>query len=449
MARMSFLGSSGRLDRRPIRLASKHARIERRARRIREGLGDVGLVARDDVQNAPVIHELHRPRGPCVLLHDGAGRRIEHGDRRRVSGRAIDDVPHGGQPPLDLHGHLLVADVGRVPVGKHDPPEDDPVVGVAGHERVFTRQRRVLRRAEVLDGEQAALRRDHAVDRRHREVRSLPLRLAQPLIPPGRTDDGVLGHGVVVRAVIVLFPFVGAWQLRLDRHGPFAVPLDRRGAVGPEHPHEFVRRNRAGVLADDERRQVVDVGEFLSAPVHDGNRAVQSERTDGRARRFDTFRVGLQSLNDTVVRQSQRRSEFPVPAADVDDQAAVEAGQGAICLASSAGPAKTAGAIVANRMPRTETIRSETDVARKDSTVCIEMLLHLPGMSTQRRRDARWEMSDQQEFVSSRQPPYAIIAAAAVSTRHDASATCTPSGYSTAANECRERVRPCQTPGRR
>ena len=117
--------------------------------------------------------------------------------------------------------------------------------------------------AKVLDGKQPPFRRDHAVDGRHREVRALPLRLAQPLIPPGRTDDVVLGDGVVIGAVIVLFPFVGALQLRLDRHGPFAVSLDRRGAVGPEHPQEFARRNRAGVLADHERRQVVNVREFL------------------------------------------------------------------------------------------------------------------------------------------------------------------------------------------
>ena len=74
-----------------------------------------------------------------------------------------------------------------------------------------------------------------------------------------------------------------------------------------------------------------------------GNRAVQSSRTDGRARRVDTFRVGLQPLNDTVVRQAQRRREFPVPAADVDDQTAVEAGQssnllGLIRRASQHGP---------------------------------------------------------------------------------------------------------------
>jgi hypothetical protein len=34
----------------------------------------------------------------------------------------------------------------------------------------------VLGRGQVLDGEQATFRRNHAVDRRHREVGALPLR---------------------------------------------------------------------------------------------------------------------------------------------------------------------------------------------------------------------------------------------------------------------------------
>jgi hypothetical protein len=158
-------------------------------------------------------------------------------------------------------------------------------------------------------------------------VGSLPLGLAQPLIPPGRPDDGVLGNGVIVRAMVMLFPFIRALQLRLEGNRPFAAPLDHRGTEGPKHSREFARRNGVGVFADDDRRQVVHVREPLPAPVDDGYGAVQSSRTDGRARRFDTFRIGLQPLNDTVVRQSQRRSEFPVPAADVDHQAAAETGQ--------------------------------------------------------------------------------------------------------------------------
>jgi len=158
-------------------------------------------------------------------------------------------------------------------------------------------------------------------------VGSLPLGLAQPLIPPGRPDDGVLGNGVVVRAVKMLFPFVRALQLRFEGHRPFTAPLDHCGAVGPKHAREFTRRNDAGVLADDERRKVVHVGEFFPAPVDNGNRAVQSSRTDGCARRFHTFGVALETLNDTVVRQPQRRSELPLTAADVDNQAAAEVGQ--------------------------------------------------------------------------------------------------------------------------
>ena len=273
------------------------------------------------------MYELHRPRGLCVPLDDLAGCRIEYGNRRRVAGCAIDNIPNGGDPPLNLHGHLFVADVDRVPIGKHDPPEDNAVVGVPSHEGLFARQRRVLGGAQVLDSKQTPVRGDHAVDRRHGKVGSLPLGLAQPLIPPGRTDDGVLSNGVVVRAAKVLLPLIGARQLGLDGRRPFAVPPDHRGAEGSKHSHEFARRNRTGILAHDQRRQVVHVGEFLAVPVHDRHRAVCSELTDGRAGRFNAPGVRLQSLNDTIICQAQRRSELPVPATDVDHQAAMEVGR--------------------------------------------------------------------------------------------------------------------------
>ena len=107
-----------------------------------------------------------------------------------------------------------------------------PLKGVIGGD-----QRRMLGRGKILDGQQATVRRHHAIDRGHRDVRALPLRLTQPLISPGWTNDDILSNGVVVRAVIVLFPVVCTWQLGLDRYRPLAVLFDRRGPKGPKHSH--------------------------------------------------------------------------------------------------------------------------------------------------------------------------------------------------------------------
>ena len=74
---------------------------------------------------------------------------MEHGDRRRVAGSAIHHFADGGESPLDLYGRLFVADQDGVPIGEPDLPQQYAVVRVAGHQRLFARQRRVFGRLET------------------------------------------------------------------------------------------------------------------------------------------------------------------------------------------------------------------------------------------------------------------------------------------------------------
>ena len=70
-------------------------------------------------------------------------------------------------------------------------------------------------------------------------VRSLPLRESDPLVMPRWAHGGIMGHGVVVRAVIMLLPFVEFPRPRLDGYLILTGPVQHRCAERTKHPHSF------------------------------------------------------------------------------------------------------------------------------------------------------------------------------------------------------------------
>ena len=178
---------------------------------------------------------------------------------------------------------------------------------IARDKGLFARQRRVLGRGQILDREETPVRGDHTVNGRHGQVRPLPLGFAPPLIPSRRTDDGILGDGVVVCAAEVLLPLIGARRLGLDGRRPFALLPDHHGTEGSHDAHEFSGGHLVRIIADNQGCEVVYVGEPLSVPLHHGNRTVTSKVADHIAGSFDTLGIGVDSLNDAIFGQAEGR----------------------------------------------------------------------------------------------------------------------------------------------
>ena len=141
-----------------------------------------------------------------------------------------------------------------------------------------------------------------------------------------RADDAVMGHGVVVGAVKMLRPFVDAGGPWFDCLGPCFALLDASHAQRCQHAHDLRHGNLASVLDDNQIHQIVHIGQALAVEQVDRNRAVQARRLDGGPRLFDVGRRGVQTLNDNVVARSQRGGQLAGPAAQMDDEAALDHG---------------------------------------------------------------------------------------------------------------------------
>jgi len=145
----------------------------------------------DHVQDAVAVNEFLGLLCAFESSQDLSRRRIEHGDGRIETRRAVDFVPDGRQLPLKLSRGVFDVDVHRLPVGKRMPPQFDTAEGVAADQREPARQSRMLDGCAVLDAVEPALRRDQTGHRRQAQVRPLPLRSGYPPEVPRRADHTV------------------------------------------------------------------------------------------------------------------------------------------------------------------------------------------------------------------------------------------------------------------
>jgi hypothetical protein len=158
-------------------------------------------------------------------------------------------------------------------------------------------------------------------------VTARPLGRPDPLKAGRRGNGGVLGHGVVRRVVKEVRPLVRVLRPGLDRLGPFGLGLDVRNAAGREHPQDLVHADPREVLRDDEVHEILRVRQpGAGEPLHRGL-AVGPELADMLAGRRDVPGVRVQAVNDAMgARGAQGRGESAIPAAEVYDQPALDAG---------------------------------------------------------------------------------------------------------------------------
>jgi len=291
-------------------------------------------VEEDD--GAPAAEDLVGALGSFARADGLAGCRIENRERRPVAERDEDAVALGNQPPgqLGREAGPPRADLGQVlalerfslplapaPLRQGALPQLDAVEGVACHERPRAGQPFVDDADEpfVEDVEHTPAGGDQGADARFGLVASEPQRLGHPLHVAGRADEGIVGHGVIGGVVEEVRP-------GLDGGGPRPGGPDvRRAARRQDAPH-LVHGGLAEVFRHEEVDEVVGVGQALAGPMLDRHLAVESEVADVLAGRGKVGGVAGQAMHEVSVIGAQGGREFPVAAAEMHDQAALDAG---------------------------------------------------------------------------------------------------------------------------
>ena len=158
-------------------------------------------------------------------------------------------------------------------------------------------------------------------------VVSRPSRAAYPLEPLGRAYDSVVGYGVAVCVVEVVCPFVDFFGPGLDDLFPRATASDECDAIGGEGAEYFVFLKLLCVLGYDQVYEIVGVGQELAVPLIDADGAVDSLLDNVGSGGGDVFCVGIETVDEVSIAGAQGCCELAVGAAEVDDQAAFDAGE--------------------------------------------------------------------------------------------------------------------------
>jgi hypothetical protein len=116
-----------------------------------------------------------------------------------------------------------------------------------------------------------------------------------------RSDPGVGGHGVARGVVQVVGPIVDIRGSRLDFLDELAVPLHIRHAAGPQHAHYFVDLHVAQVVGNQQRDQVLGIGQRAAVELVGRNGTVKAERLNVLARLPNVGGIGIEPLDHVAL----------------------------------------------------------------------------------------------------------------------------------------------------
>ena len=283
-------------------------------------------VAGDQEEHTVVVQDFGRARGPLVGLDRFARRRVQCAKRLAVAEGDVHAVAGGDQPSPNLG--RAAAKALQVPLPRPDRPlpQDHAVEGVPGDQEPPGGQHDRSDGPLILDGKHPPTGRDHHADAPQALVVARAPRLAHPLDAARRSDHRVPGDRVVVRAVQVVCPLVNLLRAGFDGLLPRIPLLDVGHAARTQHAQHLSRRHLAGVLRDQEIDQVVGIRQPLAGPMLHRHLAVEAQRPDQPAGLAHALGVGLQAVNQVAIARPQRRRHPAVPTAQVNDQAALDAG---------------------------------------------------------------------------------------------------------------------------
>jgi hypothetical protein len=276
--------------------------------------------AEDHVEVAVALDDLLRQLGPGVSPERLPGRRVEADGGAEHAQRRIDPVPGRDESPMQIdREHPALRVVVRLPRGQRPAPEHDAVERVSRDQVPSRGQHAGEPDGPFVDHvEQPAACRDHGVHRRQHRVGLREPRPGDPLRVHRRVDDRVVRDGVAVCIVQEVGPLVDPVVERLAYELP-AVPVPQaRRAARPQHAEDLAPLRPAGVLADDQVHQIVDVGEMPPGMGLDGDLPAEPGRADAFARGLDLGGVPVQAAHDVALARVKCNGEFACAAAEVD-----------------------------------------------------------------------------------------------------------------------------------
>jgi len=265
-------------------------------------------------------------RRAFVLADDLARGRIEAEQVLADARGQIDAVAHGHQSAREPARAGLEREEMVPPVPQGPLPQDDAVEGVAGGQVVFGGELDRLHEPLVHYVEDPARGRDHCGHARGVFVAAGPEGAAGPTQAAGVAGHRVVRDGRALGVVEVVGPLVEFLRPGLDQFLPGRALLDEGHAPRAQDTHHLGHRQAAGLLDDQDVHQVVDIGQVLAIEEVGADLARDAAREEKLARLADLCLVGVEALDDEGAAAPEFRGSFPISAAQVDDQAAREAG---------------------------------------------------------------------------------------------------------------------------
>ena len=203
-------------------------------------------------------------------------------------------------------------------------PKYRPVKAVAGIKRPFRRQ--LYRRLRpFVDYVKDPLAGNHkARRRRHVIMLPRPFGRAHPLNPSRRTDNRVIGNGIIRRIVQIMRPLVNIRRPRLDRFDPAANPVTDIGdAIGPEntqHLIEIKRHRGYRLLGYEQRRKVLYVRKCRAAELFGCDVAIQTQRLYMCPGSGNIRRTAVKTVYQEAVGVVDRSRKRPIAATVVNNK---------------------------------------------------------------------------------------------------------------------------------
>ena len=152
-----------------------------------------------------------------------------------------------------------------------------------------------------------------------------PQRPGEPLVVLRRTDDRVVGDGVAVGAVAVVPPLVDLLGPGFRRCDPLPATLDMRHAARRKDPQHLILRDWARRFGHDQVDEVLRVGQPVTREPRHRHRAVGVDGANVLPGPADLRNRAVETVDEVAVIDPERRGQFAVATAQVDDEPALDA----------------------------------------------------------------------------------------------------------------------------
>ncbi|HUU16205.1 MAG TPA: hypothetical protein VMW72_03565 [Sedimentisphaerales bacterium] len=279
----------------------------------------------DQEQHTLGGNELLDGLGARVRANRLARRGIDGAQRGVDAERRINFIADRDEPPRQPRWAALERKEMVVPIRQLTLPQYRPVKGVSRGEEPSGRKLYGVLRAFIHNIEYPSVRRDERIETRGVFVASRPARAADPLHPPRRTYNRIVGYCIATGIVQVMRPFIYFLWPRLNVLCPFAVSFNVRNTIRHQYPHDFRHISVARIFNNKQVHRIVNVWQAVAGPLIDRHRAVNVKLLDIPACPFYIVSVSVQTLHEIAVAGPQCGCKPAVTATDVNNQPALDA----------------------------------------------------------------------------------------------------------------------------